>query len=93
MVRGRELGPPPLKCGPGLVAMPLGPLVQWPLLHRPLAHWAAAPQALPSPMPLPPGERPLPEPAEEPFEAPSPLLPHAEAPTRLNESASAASVE
>src|SRR5438045_1236654 len=86
VVRGRELGPPPLKCGPGLVAMPLGPLVQWPLLHRPLAHWAASAQARPSPMPFPPDRFPLPEPAREPFEASSSVLPHAEAPTRLNKS-------
>ena len=88
VVSGRELGPPPPNCGPGLVAMLLGPLVQRPLLHRPLAHSAALAQALPSllPVPLPecePGEPP-------PF---SELPPQAEGPKRLNESAIAASAD
>jgi len=91
VVSGRELGPPPTKCGPGLVAMLLGPLVQCPLPHRPLAHSAAASQAAPLATPL--GELPLPGPEGEPFE-PKPLpLPQAKAPTQLNESAIAASVE
>ena len=58
VVRGRELGPPPMKCGPALVATLLGPLVQRPLLHRPLAHCAASAHTLPTAMPLPPGKLP-----------------------------------
>ena len=92
VVRGRELGPPPIKCGPGVVAMLLGPLEQRPLLHRPLPHWAAVLQLVPLAMPVAPGE-PLPEPEGEPFEVSPLVLPQADAPTRLNKSASAASVE
>jgi len=88
VVSGRELGPPPPKCGPGLVATPLGPLVHWPLLHRPLAHAAASAQALP--LEIPPGELPLPGPEGEPFVL---VLPHPKAAKTLNESAIAASVE
>ena len=92
VVSGRELGPPPSKCGPGLVATPLGPAVHLPLLHRPLWHCAALVQALPLLMPLP---LPLPFPDGEPseLEPPPSVPPQAEAPMRLNESAIAASVE
>ena len=88
MVSGRELEPPPMKCGPGLVAMLLGPPVHVPLLHKPLAQSAASLQPLPLLMPLPPGES-LPE----PFESPPSVLPQAEAPKRPTKSATAASVE
>jgi len=57
-------------------------------LHKPLAHWDAPVQPLPLATPVGPWELPLPE--REPL-----LLepPHAKAPTKLNESAMAASVE
>ena len=90
VVSGRELGPPPPKWGPGLVATLLGPLVHCPLSHRPLAHCAAFVHALPLAtlvgLPLPLGDPGLPEP-------PSPVPPHAAAPMKLNQSAIAASVE
>ena len=88
VVSGRELEPPPMKCGPGLVAMLLGPPVHAPLLHKPLAQSAASLQSLPLAMSAPPGES-LPE----PLELPDSLLPQAEAPKRPPKSAIAASVE
>jgi hypothetical protein len=88
VVSGRELSPPPLKCGPGLVAMLLGPLVHCPLLHRPLEHWVAPAQVLPLATPVAPCE-PFPEPEPEPLVEP----PHAKALAKLNESAIAASME
>jgi len=70
--------------------MLLGPPVHWPLLHRPLAHWFAAVQPLPLATPLPPRGLPFPDPDVKRL---LPELPHAKAPTKLNESAIAASVE
>lgn len=72
------------------MAMVLGPVVQRPALHRPLAQLAALSQASPSATPLWPCGLPLPGPAEE---SPLSVLPQAAAPSRPNESANAASVE
>src|SRR5689334_17670290 len=80
VVSGRELGPPPTKCGPGLVAALLGPAVHWPLLQRPLEHSAAWLQPLPSGTLVAPSEVPLPGPEPESFLV---LLPQAETPTKL----------
>jgi hypothetical protein len=69
--------------------MLLGPLVHWALLlHRPLAHWGAAVQPLPLATPVAPCG--FPEPEEKPLRLDPP---HANAPTKLAESAIAASVE
>jgi hypothetical protein len=76
-----------MKCGPGLVAMLLGPPVHTPLLHKPLAQSAASLQPLPLLMPLLPGE------SSDPFESPPSVLPQAEAPKSPTKSATAASVE
>ena len=60
VVSGRDVGPPPMKCGPTPVAALLGPAVQTPLLHRPLPHCCAPVQPLPFATPVGPCE-PLPE--------------------------------
>src|SRR6187402_264061 len=71
VVSGRELGPPPTKCGPGLVATP----------HSPLEHCAASTHPPPLATLPPPGQFGFAEP-EEPFVPPLSTPPQAETATK-----------